>query len=576
MPLDGIFLHYLTNELKTAVVGSRVEKVHQPSKDTLLLLLRARSGASKLLLSASANSPRLHLTAHAPENPASPPMLCMLLRKYLCGAVITDLTQDGLDRSVRLRFAATNEIGDPVQLALQVEIMAKHSNIILLNETQGVIVDAVKRVDWTQSGYRQILPGLPFVPPPSQGKLDLTATSADTVAQLLRGMPEKQLSSALLQVLEGVSPLISRELSARSGGDCRVADLSDAQWDRLNALLAALSVQIKGNGGTPYLLKDPDGKPKDFSYTDITQYGFSLAGERQESFSALLDRFYLERDRIDRTRQRAADLFKLLSNATARITKKLALQKTELAACADREALRIKAELINANLGRLEKGALFYDLENYYDNNAILRIPANPALSPAANAQKYYKEYRKAKMAEQMLTNLIAQGEQELLYLDSVADALTRASTGAELDAIREELQDAGYSKRRGREKRKRPAALPPLEYTSPDGLKILVGRNNLQNDQLSLKTAKGSDLWLHAQKMPGSHVVVFSEGRPVPPTTIEYAAALAAYHSKGREATLVEVDYTLAKHLKKPQGARPGKVIYHVYNSLSVKPQDG
>lgn len=572
MPLDGYYLHFLKKELSEKLVGSRVEKVHQPAKQELILHMRGYRTAYKLFLSASANSPRVQITDYAPENPAKPPMLCMLLRKHLCGAMLSDITQEGLDRTLVLHFNATNEIGDPVSLRLCVEIMAKHSNIILVSE-DNTILDAVKRVDLSQSSYRQVLPGLPYLPPPPQEKLDLRECSAEDVLEKLSTYSEKLLPSALLSVLQGASPLICREIASHlSAMDTTFSALSDAQKDMLRTEIEALKTMLEGNGA-PHILCDESGRPCDFSFTDITQYGFSRMPKPYETYSEVLDQFYFERDRQDRTHQRAADLLKALSTTSSRIARKLDTQRLELERCADRETIRIQAELIQAYAGSLEKGAPFYEVQNYYDACKMLRIPADPALTPMANAQKYYKEYRKAKTAEQMLIGLIENGEQELSYLETVIDLVNRADSSAEISALRLELEEAGYLKRHTKQGMKNPKPLPPLEYVSTDGFRILVGRNNLQNDKLSLKTARGSDLWLHTQKIPGSHVIICAEGKEIPPSTIEQAAMIAAYHSRGRESSQVPVDYTFAKQLKKPVGAKPGKVIYHVYNTLFIRP---
>ena len=572
MPLDGYFLHFLKKELEEQLIGSRVEKIYQPSKQELVLHLRAYRAAYKLFLSASANSPRVHLTQFAPENPANPPMLCMLLRKHLLGAQLCAIEQSGLDRVLYLDFDAANEIGDRVKLRICCEIMAKHSNIILL-DGGGTILDAVKRVDFTQSSYRQVLPGLPYVSPPPQDKLDLRISDVRDVMRRLDLLAQKPLSSALLQTLEGASPLICREIASEASAmDTPVCDLREGQRARLSDALAGLKRTLDGKGA-PHILCDENGRGTDFSFTDITQYGFSRMPQPCASYSALLDTFYFERDRQDRTRQRAADMLKALSASTARLARKLETQRAELRQCADRETLRINGELIQAYAGMLQKGAPFYEVPNYYDDNRPLRIAADPALSPVANAQKYYKEYRKAKTAEQMLTQLIESGEQEMQYLDTLTDLVSRADSSADLAALREELSLAGVLRAQRKPGAKNPKPLPPIEYRSTDGFRILVGRNNLQNDKLSLKTARGSDLWLHTQKIPGSHVIVCAEGREIPPSTIEQAAMIAAYNSKARESAQVPVDYTFARHLKKPVGAKPGKVIYHVYSTLTVNP---
>lgn len=321
------------------------------------------------------------------------------------------------------------------------------------------------------------------------------------------------------------------------------------------------------------MLKDETGKPVDFSFFPIRQYGDRYRTEIKSSFSELLDEFYYECDRLERTKQKGQDLVKLLNSAIARVSKKLSLRQAELAHCADREKLRINAELINANLYRLEKGALFYDLENYYDENKPIRIKADPSKSPAQNAQKYFKEYRKAKTAEQLLTGFIEESKQELAYLETVADSLERADTQAEIDEIRNELSLGGYVKKKRGTDKKSSKTLPPIEYRTTDGFRVLVGRNNVQNDKLSLKTAAKGDMWLHTQKIPGSHVIICAEGMEIPDSTLEEAARLAAYHSRARESSNVPVDYTRVKNLKKPVGAKPGKVIYHVYNTAFVTP---
>ncbi len=573
MPLDGFTLHFLTEELRRDIVGCRVEKVHQPAKDELVLHLRDRNGARKLFLSASANSPRIHLTNRAPENPSVPPMFCMLMRKHLSSAQITAVNQNGLDRVVSVDFSATNELGDRVNLTLYIEIMAKHSNIILVSE-QGRIIDAVKRIDCTQSSVRQILPGGEYRDPPAQNKLSLLECSAQETANAVFLQSSKMLSSALLGAVEGASPLVCREIAEMSGGDVQTACANEMQKMRVTAALERIKQDLESNSGEPTVLKDESGKPFDFSFFDIRQYGSVYTATHFDSFSELLDEFYSERDRIDRTRQRSADLQKLLSSLTSRISRRLNNQRAELSACDDKEELRINAELITAYQYTLEKGALFYEVADYYNENEPRRIPADPALTPSANAQKYYKEYRKAKTAEQMLATLIEQGEAELQYIDSVSDSLSRAAGFGEINEIRSELAASGYLKRKstsGKKGLQKPSA--PMEYRSSDGLKILVGRNNVQNDKLSLKTAAKGDMWLHTQKIPGSHVIICAEGGEIPETTLLEAARLAAYHSRARESANVPVDYTLARNLKKPVGAKPGKVIYHVYNTLYVTP---
>ncbi|NMP37060.1 MAG: fibronectin/fibrinogen-binding protein [Clostridiales bacterium] len=575
MALDGIFLRFIKTELEQALF-SRVEKVYQPSKNELVLLLRSRNAAYKLLMTADASSPRVHFISEAPENPQNPPMLCMLLRKKLCGSSFSGVRQQGLDRVLFLDFDGTNEIGDPERLTLCIEIMAQHSNIILM-DSENRIIDSIKRVDALKSSVRQILPGLTYVLPPAQDKLDITlkdtAGAVDLICQ--KGVA---LSSALLKTLQGVSPLVCRELAFYTAGDDVAADTLDApEKQRLADILEGIKKSILENTGTPVCVFGADGKPADFSFMRINQYGADAVNEQLGSYSQVLERFYSERDRLSRSKSKASDLFKTVANTRDRLAKKLFAQQDELKKCADRETLKIYAELITANQYALEKGSLYYDLPNYYDENRLVRIAANPALSPSQNAQKYYKEYRKAHTAEQMLTSLIESGTRELEYLDTVSDALSRADGERELSEIRSELENGGYMRsRRGTQKKtlKRQQELPPLEFFTSDGFRVLVGRNNVQNDRLSMKLANKNDIWLHAQKMPGSHTVIDAQGREITDSAIVEAAEIAAYYSSGRESTLVTVDYTEVKNLKKPQGAKPGYVIYHVYNSVNVRPK--
>lgn len=571
MALDGILLNLAKKEILDGAQFSRVEKIHQPSREELVIHLRGKGGGKKLFLSVRANSPRIHFTQHAPENPATPPMFCMLMRKRLVNAALVDVRQSELDRVLYIDFDATNEIGDKVKLTLSIEIMAKHSNIILF-DGDGKIVDALKRVDLSQSTVRQILPGFRYTAPPPQNKLSILEHTTENIIAQIRSFENKTLSSAVLSSLQGVSPLISREISG-DFSDHYVDEVSDVGFEELGRKIDELRKTVESGNGIPFMLKDETDKPVDFSFMPIKQYGTKYSTEEKGSFSELLDDFYFECDRLDRTRQKAQDLVKFLNSAIARISKKISLQQAELKQCADREQLRINAELINANLYRLEKGAAFYDLENYYDENKVIRIKADPSKSPAANAQKYFKDYRKAKTAETMLTELIEQGQNDLQYLETVADALDRASAQAEIEEIRNELVVSGFMKFKRKNNQKQPKLLPPMEYRTTDGFRVLVGRNNMQNDKLSLKTASKSDMWLHTQKFPGSHVIIVSDNKEISDDAIVEAAEIAAYHSKARDAKLVPVDYTYVKHLKKPQGAPPGKVIYHVYYSVNVTP---
>ncbi|MBQ3004928.1 MAG: NFACT family protein, partial [Clostridia bacterium] len=437
MALDGIFLSLVKKEIAEAVIGSRVEKVHQPSKEELVLHLRSRTGAYKLLLSARANSPRINLTKYTPENPAKPPMLCMLMRKYLTSALITGIRQVGLDRIVFIDFDATNEIGDRIKLSLCIEIMSKYSNIILI-DGEGRVIDALKRVDESKSSVRQILPSLEYNLPPSQNKLNILEISAKEISKTIATMPEKRLSSAILSTLEGVSPIVCRELAYRASyNDEAVAQL-DAKKDILPQI-EHLKTLLESGKVIPTVVKDTSGKPIDLTFINVCQYGDLATIQNYDSFNELLDDFYYERDRLERTHQKAQDLVQKVNTLIQRTVKKLDVQRLELLECDNKEQLRINAELISANVYNLQKGASSYELFNYYTNETIT-VKVNPALTPMENSQRYYKEYKKAKTAEEMLKKLIENGEVELKYLETVSDALDRSNTAAEIDEIRDEL----------------------------------------------------------------------------------------------------------------------------------------
>lgn len=572
MALDGITLGLVKKELKDYIIGSKIEKVHQPSKNELVLILRTRNGGYRLYLSCDGQSPRVHLTRYNLENPKVPPMLCMLLRKRLCGATLTEITQVSNDRILIFEFDGTTEIGDRTKYYLICEVMGQRSNIILC-DIDYKIIDAVKRIDEEKSSVREILPGLKYELPPMQEKCNIITDNSEKIVDIILSKPEKMLSKAILECVEGFSPIVGREIAYRTVfGDKQVGLLSDIEKERLENEISIIKDEIINKSFC--MLLSVDGLPFDFSFTNIRQYGTTLNKKEYDSVSELLDDFYFEKDKINRTKRKAADLFKLLNSAIERTSRKINNRKAELEKSENREQIRIYAELITANQYRLTEKASVYRLENYYDNNNIIDIPANPALSPLQNAQRYFKEYKKAVNAEKLLHNLIEEGEQELVYLDSVLDNLSRAETEREITEIRDELEQGGYLKIKKGNKIKKEKPLQPLEFLSSDGFKILVGRNNIQNDILTLKTAKNYDMWLHIQKYAGSHTVIIADKKEITETAIYEAACIAAYHSKAKDSSSVAVDYTIVKNVKKPTGAKPGKVIYNTYNTIYVTPE--
>ncbi|MBR5246607.1 MAG: NFACT family protein [Clostridia bacterium] len=572
MALDGITLGLVKNELKTYILGSKIEKIHQPSRNELVFILRTRNGGYRLYLSCDGQSPRVHLTRYNLENPKVPPMICMLLRKRLCGATLTDIKQIRNDRILIFEFDGTTEIGDKTKYYVICEIIGQRSNVILCDNDYNII-DALKRVDEEKSSVREILPGIKYELPPLQEKSDVLNDSAHLITNKILNHSEKMLSKAILESVEGFSPIIGREIAYRTVfGDKQVGLLSDIEKERLENEINIIKNEINENRF--YMLESVDKVPFDFSFSSIRQYGKTLCKKEFDSISELLDDFYFEKDKINRTRRKASDLFKILNSAVERTSRKINNRQLELEKSENREQIRIFAELITANQYRLTEKSSLYKLENYYDNNNIIEIPANPALTPLQNAQKYFKEYKKAVNAEKLLHNLIEDGEQELIYLDSVFDNLTRAETEREITEIRDELEQGGYVKSKKGNKNKKEKPLPPMEFKSSDGFKILVGRNNVQNDVLTLKTAMNYDMWLHVQKHAGSHTVIIADKKEITETAIQEAAYIAAYHSKSKNSSSVPVDYTLIKNVKKPTGAKPGKVIYNTYNTVYVTPE--
>ena len=575
MALDGIFLRHIKNEIEKEALGARVNQIYQPNRDELVIVLRTFEGAKKLLLSSRANSPRVNFCVNTPENPAQPPMFCMLLRKRLGGGKLVGVRQSGCDRVLFLDFECVNELGDLEGLSVVCEIMGMYSNLIVINHDTGIIIDALKRVDLTMSSQRFVLPNIPYELPQSQNKLNITRhTPEEIVSALERLEAEMPLSKAFMQTIEGISPIVARELEFRvqEGATNRVGGVLR---ENLMSVLAEFKALAESCSGAPCIVYREDGRPMDFSFFPVTQYGGYLRVENTAGFSHTVDEFYGERDARERMRVKSHSLQKLLTNLIDRTSRKINKQRAELSQCGNREQLRIYGDLLHANLYRIERGAEYADVENFYDESgATVRIKLNPAISPAANAQKYYKDYQKAKTAETVLTEQIQKGQAELEYLESVADAVSRCDSERELSQIREELTEQGYL-RPPKGKTQKLQKLPPKEYITPGGLTVLVGRNNRQNDQLTLKTAAKTDLWFHTKDIHGSHVILRTDGRSASDEDLLTAARLAAYHSKARESSNVPVDYTLVKHVSKPAGAKPGMVIYVNNKTLFVDPAE-
>ena len=551
MALDGIYLHLLKNEISDRVTGCRVDKIYQPSKDEILFTFRTRNGTEKLLLSAKADCARIQFTSAHIENPKKPPMLTMLLRKLLCGGVLKEIRQDGFERILTLVFDCRNDLGDPVIYNVIIEIMGRYSNIIITDENDKII-ECIKRIDALKSSVRQILPGLKYALPPAQHKMNILTDDVSDIENAMAASHCQKRSKAAQEVLQGISPIVAREIE-------------------YGKTLTELKNDIQYPIPTVVML---DG-PKDFTFFEPKQYDGMCQLKTFDDFSSLIDYFYYEQVRHDRIKQRSNDLFKHLTTLKERAVRKAINRQNELEECKDKDKFRIYGDIITANAYALKKGSFFYDLQNFYDNNAEIRIPADPTLSPSQNAQKYYKEYRKKQVAESKLNDFIAEAEDEAAYLESVIDSLSRAESDSEITAIRTELYESGFLSKRGTKNNKQ-KKLPPKKYISSEGFTIYVGRNNVQNYQLTLKTAKNYDLWFHVKDAAGSHVIVTAvKEKPFTDTLIRQAAMLAAHNSKAAGSSNVAVDYTIVKNVHKPNGAKPGMVIYDNYNTEYVTPNE-
>jgi len=575
MALDGAFIYAIKEELKF-LIGGKVDKIHQPSREELLISIRVKGGIHKLLICVSASSSRVHITNVSIDNPKVPTMFCMFMRKHLGGGKLIDIRQDGLERILFFDFECMNELGDMVTLTLACEIMGRYSNMILINQ-DGKVMDSLKRVDAEMSRERLVLPNISYELPPRDNRLNFLTATSNEIIKSVQAQPNGDLAKSLIKVFEGVSPILCREWAfyVGKGLDVKIFDMNEELFSRLIFIInKTKNILLEGNTSFT-AVKTKDGQLKDFSFIDIHQYGALMVTKSFDNAFHLLDYFYSERDSFARLKQRADDLFKLLINANERITKKISIQQEELANCDNKEISKLYGDLISSNMYRISKGDNVAILENFYDENyPTIEIPLDVRKTPSQNAQHFYNEYKKSVTAQEKLTEQIALAKDELQYIDSVFDALTRAETENEVIQLRLELAEQGYIKA-NRLKGKPPKELPPLEFKSSDGYTILVGRNNKQNDKLTTKIANKSDIWLHVHNITGSHVIIFTNGETPPDSTIEDACVLAVYHSKAKTSAQVPVDYCLAKFVKKPSGAKPGMVIFTHNQTAYITPDE-
>ncbi len=568
MAFDAFFMSAVLSEIRQKAAGARVEKIHQPSRDTVILHLRCEGSREKLLFAANPAAPRLHLTAASPENPDQPPMFCMLLRKHLSGARLREITQLSMERAATFFFDCTDEMGFAVQKRLVVELMGRTCNLYLL-DPDGRILDCLRRIGLDETSRRAALPGMYYQDPEPVEKQDPLTLSPEDYVNLLSAPGADVIADRLMDTLGGLSPLVCREAALFAAGD------TDARLEAVDKNDTAEKLHLffreHLEHPAPHYYATTDGTPKQFAFCPIRQYGDC---HRADSFTALMDAYYIVRDKKDAMRQKSQAVRKTVSNLCQRLKRKLAIQEKELSSTYDRERLRQLGDIVTANIHRVTKGQTVLQAEDFYDEEMkTIQIPLSPILSPQQNAAKFYKDYTRMKNAEKELTRQISLGEQELDYLQSVLDELNRAGTDAELEEIRQELQAGGYIRGDTGKKRMRQAKSAPMRFESTDGYPIYVGRNNRQNEELTFKLARKDDIWLHAQKVHGSHVIISCGGTTPPDDTVTQAAQLAAYYAESAGGQNIPVDVTPVKQVKKTPGGKPGMVIYHTYKTVIVNP---
>ena len=566
MAFDAFYLSAVLKELRS-LSEVRVEKIHQPARDTVILHLRHREGRCKLLFAMNPTAPRLHLTTANPENPPEPPMFCMLLRKHLSGGRLIDITQPPMERCAVFTFECMDEMGDLVQRKLIAELMGRTCNLYLLSP-EGRIIDCLRRIGLDESAKRQALPGLYYQDPEPVAKKNPLELTEGCYVNLLSQPGADLLADRLMDELGGLSPLICREAALYACGDVD-ARLENGNISDISEKITEFFKENLENPAPYYYAQN--GNPKQFAFCPIRQYGDCA---RAESFSGLLDMFYTVRDRNDAMRQKSQSVRKTVQNLCTRLTRKLAIQAKELEATFDRERLRQLGDILTANIHKITKGQTLVRVEDFYDEDMKeIEIPLSPILSPQQNAAKFYKDYARMKTAEKELTRQIELGEGELEYLKSVLDELNRADSDQALEEIKQELQAGGYLKADGGKKRVKTGKLPPLRFESTDGFPIFVGRNNRQNEELTFKSARKDDIWLHASKVHGSHVIIACAGQNVPDDTITQAAQLAAHYAETTGGQNIPVDVTPVRQVKKIPNGKPGMVIYHTYKTVIVNP---
>lgn len=574
MSFDGFVTHSIVRELSQNIMDGKINQVHQPERDEIVISIRTYEQNYKLLMSASASNPRLHFTDTKKENPMTAPLFCMILRKHLCGGKIVSINQEGFDRVIKIGIESYTELGDLTVKTLIAEIMGRHSNIILVGE-DGKIIDSVKHIDLTVSAVRQVLPGFLYELPPKQSKLNPMECGMAEIEEALKAAPSDfAADKVLVDIFTGMSPLVSREILYRFCGENRKM-LSEIDITEYAFSVYEFFRKIKKDEFSPSVVLGEDKKPVAFSCVNLSQYG-EKAVKSHNSISDAVDSFYFTRGAIEHINQRSAHIVKIITNNIDRCRKKIAIHKENIEKSKNRDKYKMYGDLLTANMYMMKNGEEKIEVDNYYlTPPKKVTIPLKADLSPSGNAQRYYKLYTKAKTAEEHSLKQVEEAEEELYYLETVLESVGKTESAADIAEIKDELSEGGYIPR-VKKKVKSNKKSEPMEFVSSDGFKILVGRNNKQNDELTIKMAYSTDIWLHTKIIPGSHTIIRTGGNTdIPETTIMEAAKLAAYFSKAKNSTQVPVDYAPVKNVKKPSGAKPGLVIYDNYNTVYVTPDE-
>lgn len=571
MALDACYLSFLVQELNQRLAGLRIEKIYQPGKDEVLVHLR---GKNRLLFCCTPNCARITLTEKEVENPAQPPLFCMVLRKHLIGAKVERVYLPAFERAVFIELEGKNDFFEPVQKYLVLEILGRTSNLLLLDE-QKKIIDAIRHVDLSVTTGRQMLPGLYYEPVvPQEKKPFIEATAADCGSITAKDLP---LWKGIMETYSGISPVVARELAHRAAGRCDASalGLTPNQKKQLESALEEAASNLREGRCTPCAVREEkSGKWLDFSFLPITQYGDAATAHFYETPVALIEDYYEKSAEDTRLKQKTKDVELLLSRTSARIERTMRVREKELEEGKKAEHYRICGELLQSNLHLAKSGMTQITVENYYDDCKPFTIPLRVDKNPQQNAQLYFKKYNKAKTSARVVAELIQKDREDLSYLDSVYLALCECETSGDVDQIREELVRTGFSKHKRKNNGQKAVVSAPRKFISSTGFSILVGRNNVQNDYLTVKLSRKGDLWLHTKDVHSAHVLIAAEGKEIDDETILEAASICAYYSKAKDAPKVEVDYCPVSHVKKPNGARPGMVVYEGHYSVLVEPK--